>query len=143
MSLTKKQFFKNSFWTFLELTLYPLLMIVATPIFIKKLGIEQYGLWMLVNTITIGINVLNIGVGDTNIRLISRYRAEGRSESITDVFNFNFSFSLALCFLALMVGWCFYYFDFIFIFYKNGDNRFANMLLLIACFSTGVKFVET
>jgi O-antigen/teichoic acid export membrane protein len=142
MSLSKEQFIKNSVWTFLELTLYPVLMIVATPVFIRKLGIEQYGLWMLVSTITLGINVLNIGVGDTNIRLISRYRAENNFDRIKKVFNFNFSLSLFLCAVALIVGLTFYKFNFISVFYKSTDYSFANTILLLASFSTGIKFIE-
>lgn len=142
MSLSKEQLIKNSVWTFLELTLYPVLMIVATPVFIRKLGIEQYGLWMLVSTITLGINVLNIGVGDTNIRLISRYRAENNFDRIKKVFNYNFSLSLFLCAAALIVGLAFYEFNFISVFYKSADYHFANTILLLASFSTGIKFIE-
>lgn len=142
MSLSKKQFIKNSVWTFLELSLYPLLMIAATPIFIKKLGISQYGLWMLVSTITVGINALNIGVGDTNIRLISRYRAEENESAIKKVFNHNFSLSLFLCVVAFCVGIIFYYSDFIYFFYKGDDYAFANTILLLACCASGFKLVE-
>jgi len=142
MSLSKEQFIKNSVWTFFELALYPILMIVATPVFIQKLGIEQYGLWMLVSTITLGINVLNIGVGDTNVRLISKYRAENNFALIKRVFNFNFSLSLFLCICAIFAGSIFYLFNFISIFYKTNDYHFANTILLLACCSSGVKFVE-
>jgi O-antigen/teichoic acid export membrane protein len=126
----------------MELALYPLLMIAATPIFIKNLGIEQYGLWMLVSTITLSMNVLNIGVGDTNIRLISRYRAENNFPLIKKTFNHNFSLSLFLCFSVFLVGILFHHFSFISIFYKNGDHNFANTILLLACFSAGIKFIE-
>ena len=142
MSLSKQQFVKNTAWTFLELALYPILMIVATPIFIQKLGIAEYGLWMLVSTITLGINVLNIGVGDTNIRLISKYRAENNFKLIKRVFNYNFSLSIFLCLAAIFVGAIFYKFSFISIFYKTSDYLFADTVLLLACFSAGIKFVE-
>ena len=142
MSISKEQFFKNSAWTFLELTLFPILMIIATPVFIKNLGIEQYGLWMLVTTITLGINVLNVGVGDTNIRLISKYRAEGNLNLIRKVYQHNFSLSLFLCLIALLVGALFYFTNFISLFYKTSDYHFANSILFLACFSTGIKFVE-
>ncbi len=142
MSLSKEQFIKNSTWTFLELALYPILMIVATPIFIKKLGIEQYGLWMLVSTITLGINALNIGVGDTNIRLISKLRVNEDHLGIKKVFNYNFSLSLFLCFIAIVIGFVFYYTNFISIFYKTSNYDFANSVLLLACFSAGLKLVE-
>lgn len=142
MSLTREQFFKNSAWTFAELTLYPVLVIIATPVFIARLGIEQYGLWMLVSTITLGINVLNIGVGDTTIRLISQYRAEDRPDKIKNVFRHNFSLALFLCFIALIAGALFYTFDFISLFYKTTDYTFASSILFMACLSAGVKFVE-
>jgi O-antigen/teichoic acid export membrane protein len=142
MSLSRQQFLRNSVWTFMELSLYPLLMIVATPLFIRKLGIEQYGLWMLVNTITLGMNVLNVGVGDTNIRLISHYRAEENPDHIKRVFNYNFSFSLFLCVAALVVGLIFYFSNFISIFHKTGDYSLANTILLLGCFTAGLKFVE-
>src|SRR5207253_2630807 len=121
---------------------YPLLMIIATPVFINKLGIEQYGLWMLVSTITLGINVLNIGVGDTNVRLISSLRANNDFEGIKKVFSYNFSLSLALCFAALLLGGIFYSSTFISLFYKSSDYRFANTILLLACLTTGIKFIE-
>lgn len=142
MSLSKQQFIRNSVWTFFELALYPLLMIAATPVFIEKLGIEQYGLWMLVSTITLGMNVLNIGVGDTNVRLISKYRAENNFALIQRVFNFNFSLSVFLCISACVAGLVFYFSSFISIFYKTADYHFANTILLLACYSAGVKFVE-
>lgn len=142
MTLSKQQFFRNSLWTFLELTLYPALMLLATPFFISKLGIAQYGLWTLVSTITLGINVLNVGVGDTTIRLISQYRAGNDSVKIKEVFGFNFSLAILLCLGAFAVGGIFFASDFISIFYKTNDYRFANTILFLACITAGIKFIE-
>jgi O-antigen/teichoic acid export membrane protein len=142
MSLSREQFFKNSVWTFFELALFPLLMIVATPIFIRHLGIEQYGLWMLITTITLSFNILNIGVGDTNIRLISKYRAQDDQGLIKRVYRYNFSFSLFLCALSCLLGVAFYYTHFISFFYKGHDFDYAGNILLLASVSTGIKFVE-
>jgi O-antigen/teichoic acid export membrane protein len=117
-------------------------MIIATPVFINKLGIEQYGLWMLVNTITLAMNALNIGVGDSNIRLISRYRAEKNPGMIRKVFRHNFSLAVFLCLLAIVAGACFYFFDFISLFYKSADVEFAGRLLMLASAAAGIKFIE-
>jgi O-antigen/teichoic acid export membrane protein len=106
------------------------------------LGIEHYGLWMLVSTITLGMNVLNIGVGDTNIRLISKYRASNDLFLIKRVFRFNFSLSILLCFAAVLLGFVFYTFSFISIFYKSSDYTFANTVLLLASAAAGIKFIE-
>ncbi len=142
MSLSRTQFYKNSIWTFLELTSYPLLVILSTPFFISRLGIENYGLWMLINTITLGINILNIGVGDTSISLISKYRAIGDTLAIQKVFRFNFSFAILLCLAAALLGAVFYFSNFIGFFYKKGDLVFAGLLLCLGCISVGIKFVE-
>jgi O-antigen/teichoic acid export membrane protein len=142
VSLSSKQLIKNTAWTFLELALYPLLMIVATPVFISRLGIEQYGLWMLINTITLGMNVLNLGIGDTNIRLIARHRVTGDLASIRRIFNFNFSLSLFLCGICILLGFLFWEFHFISLFDSTAGIEFAGKILLLACISTGLKFVE-
>jgi O-antigen/teichoic acid export membrane protein len=143
MGLSGRQLIRNSVWTFLEITLYPLLMIVATPVFIAKLGIDQYGLWMLINTIALGINFFNVGVGDTNIRLISRHRAENNSDAIRTVFRFNFSLSVFLCLVALITGAIFWKSGFLGVFCANPPLEDAGFILFIACASTGIKFIET
>ncbi|MEI6021632.1 MAG: hypothetical protein WCR21_10930 [Bacteroidota bacterium] len=142
MSLSRIQFYKNSIWTFLELTSYPLLVILSTPFFISKIGIEQYGLWMLINTITLGINVLNIGVGDTSISLISKFRANNNTDAIKKVFRFNFSFAIFLCLAAALLGGIFYSSNFIALFYKKENLAFAGLLLFLGCVSVGIKFIE-
>lgn len=133
---------KNAFWTLVEYALYPLLMIGATPLFIGRLGIEQYGVWMLVNTITLSIHALNIGVGDSNIRLISRLRAVSDFISIKRVFNYNFSLSLLLCAAAAATGVILCQTGFISIFYREGNTDVAGRLLFFGCAAAGVKFVE-
>jgi O-antigen/teichoic acid export membrane protein len=142
MTLSSKQFYRNSAWTFIEVTLYPLLMLLATPVFIKYLGIEQYGLWMLVGLITQGINVLNIGVGDTIIRIVSQHRAENKPSEIRAVFMHNFSLALFLCLAACLLGLVLYATGLIQLFYKSDNYELANTLLLLTSVSGGIKFVE-
>ena len=50
--LVYSQNFKNSFWNFVNALIYPLVLLIATPYFIHDLGVEQYGIWMLMNSIT-------------------------------------------------------------------------------------------
>ncbi len=142
MSLSPRQLVKNSGWTFLELVLYPLLMIAATPVFIHKLGIEHYGLWMLVSTISLGMNVFNVGMGDTNIRMISAFRAANDQKGIRMVFNHNFTLSVLLFLLACLVGLVLSTTGFIRLFYQGSQTVLAQQILLLACISAGLKFIE-
>lgn len=142
MASTKKQFLKNSVWTFVDLALFPILVIIATPIFISKLGIEQYGLWMLVGTVTLIINLLNFGIGDSVIKLISQYRATNNQEMIQHTFGCNFSLSLLLFTASIIVGALFYYFEVISFFYNTFNYKLANTIVFLSCISLGLKFIE-
>ena len=76
MTLVSGQLIKNTFWSLLDVGLYPLLMLVATPLFISNMGLEQYGIWMMATTVNQFMNVLNFGLGDSTIHAIATSRAE-------------------------------------------------------------------
>lgn len=58
-------------WAMLEYGWYPLLLFIATPWFLLRLGAENYGHWMLL-TATVGLGgVLNAGTGAATIKAIS------------------------------------------------------------------------
>lgn len=58
-------------WAMLEYGWYPLLLFIATPWFLHRLGAENYGHWMLL-TATVGFGgVLNTGTGAATIKAIS------------------------------------------------------------------------
>lgn len=58
-------------WAILEYGWYPLLLFLATPYFLKMLGTEKYGNWMLL-TATVGLgSMLYAGTGTATIKEIS------------------------------------------------------------------------
>lgn len=58
-------------WAMLEYGWYPLLLFIATPWFLHRLGVEPYGHWMLL-TATVGFGgVLNTGTGAATIKAVS------------------------------------------------------------------------
>lgn len=105
-SLLKSSNFKNAYWSVADVLIYPLVLIVATPIFLKYLGAEQYGVWVLINSIIASIGILNAGLGDATIKFISKYRAVNDIISVKRVFNATYTLTcfvvgLALCILFL------------------------------------------
>lgn len=54
----------------------PVLLLLATPFLVHRLGIEKYGIWMLVNSIAGMMGVVNPGFGDATIKFVSHYRAK-------------------------------------------------------------------
>ncbi len=128
----------------MDLGLYPILMIIATPIFIKSLGAEQYGLWMVLSLIIQMINVFNMGVGESTIRLISKFRVTHDNLKIELTINRNFSLSILLTLIAGLAG-------FIASQLIQAFNLFhidavlmdeAMVILQLFSFSAGLKFIE-
>lgn len=98
------QLVRNTVWSILDIALYPVLMVLATPIFIKFLGLEQYGIWMIATTVNLFINVLHFSIGDTTIRAVAALRAQENTASIAEVINKNWSFAIKTSLLALLIG---------------------------------------
>ncbi len=97
-SLLKTQSFKNTAWNLVGTVSYPLLFLFCTPFFINKLGPDQYGIWMLINTTTQLMSVLNLGLGDANIKFISKYIALGDFASIRKTVTATLLWRLLLCY---------------------------------------------
>jgi O-antigen/teichoic acid export membrane protein len=61
-------------WGVIEYFFYPLLMFCATPLFIKQLGVEQYGQWMLLIALNGLGGVTGLGMGAAVIKEVSAHR---------------------------------------------------------------------
>lgn len=103
--LVKGQSFKNFSWNLCVTILYPMLMLLSTPIFISKLGLIQFGIWMLVNSISQTISVLNMGLGDANIKYISGYTATDDYRGINSVVSTTFCLSLVIVAFIIPLGY--------------------------------------
>ncbi len=127
-----------------DMVTYPLLMVIATPLFINKLGAEQYGIWMLVNTVIQTMNVLNFGVGDSTIRMVSKYRASGDFKQISSSVSKNISFSLLILFACLLAGWLTGNSISLFTSFHVPGNSINDVrqILFLGAASAGMKFME-
>lgn len=135
---------KNITWTAIDLISYPLIMILATPFFIRELGPEQYGLWMLINVVVQLMNALNFGVGDSTIKEVSKYNAIQFSNQIQVAFNRNIALSILLMFMCILLGlvlsMAIPYWKLL----KIPDYEMNNAMFVLVLFSAsaGLKFIE-
>lgn len=120
------------------------MMIVATPVFIKHLGYEQYGVWMMVSTINQFMYVLNFGLGDSTIKTIASNRALGDAALIAPGVNRNWSQALGICLLSVILGMGISYSGAVeYWFHIPAHLMESTRLVLILAFaSTGIKFCE-
>lgn len=102
--IVRRQEFANSVWNTVDVLFLPFVMLLVTPYFITKLGEEQYGIWILVNSIIASIGVLNLGIGDAAIKFISKYRAKKDEDSIFRIINSAYSINTALAVIIASLG---------------------------------------
>lgn len=68
----------NAFYSVAEYIAQPLSMLAAAPFLVHKLGLQQYGIWMLVSAILGSMGILSTGFGDATVKYVSAYR--GRND---------------------------------------------------------------
>ena len=104
LSILKRREFRNSAWNTADVLLLPMLMLLATPFFIKKLGPADYGIWMIVNSILISLGIINIGTGDAAIKFISKYHALNDNANIKRIASSAYTLSLVVTALIILGG---------------------------------------
>lgn len=95
-STIKNQNIKNSASNIIDAVFLPFAALLVTPFFINHLGIKEYGLWMLINSIIASFSILNFGGSNVAIKYISSYRKESNTVKINEVFSTLFIFQILL-----------------------------------------------
>lgn len=95
---------KNSAWNLVDIFLYPILFLVTTPYFIDKLGEKEFGVWMLVNSVMITMQVFNLGLGTAVFKHVAAHLSLKAYDKIQETFNTNFSLSCIIHFACILVS---------------------------------------
>jgi len=68
---------RNVLWSAIDFAVFPAAMLIATPVLVCNLGIEQFGVYVLMNSFVGFSLVFNFGFGDTILKYVSHYNARG------------------------------------------------------------------
>lgn len=66
-----KRHLTNAVFGVLDYVTYPAVLLLASPLLLREIGVERYGIWMLAGAITMTGGVAASGLGDANIRTIA------------------------------------------------------------------------
>lgn len=102
------QSFRNSIWNLINTVTYPVFVLATTPFFISRLGPEQYGIWVLINTTTQLMSIFNLGLGDTAIKYISKFRALKQDDEIRQTMSVIWGIGFLVFGLAVLLGFSLY-----------------------------------
>lgn len=95
---------KNSAWHLLDTLLYPVLFFSTSPWFIDKLGEKEFGIWILVNSIIIMMQLFNLGLGAATFKNVATHAELKNFENVIKTINTNFSLSVILHVLCVLIG---------------------------------------
>ncbi len=73
---------KNSSYSFLGFVLPILLTIIVTPVVVKKVGVTDYGVFLLLNTISSFLSLLDLGLSQAVVKYTSEYNAQGEYKKL-------------------------------------------------------------
>jgi O-antigen/teichoic acid export membrane protein len=77
---------QNVLYSLVEFASLPLLMLITAPVLLRALGQQQYGIWMLVNSVAATAGGLGGGFGEAATRFIAHYRGRADALGITRSF---------------------------------------------------------
>lgn len=98
---SKKRLLYNAFFSSLSWVFPLILGFIATPIIVKGLGYEDYGIYSLV----LGFisYSFTFGIGRAVTKYVSEFIAEGKTEEVNDIISITFWFSIILGVLATIL----------------------------------------
>lgn len=132
----------NSFFSLGESIAIPLLYIIATPLLVAKLNLNQYGILMLSNSVSGVIGVLNFGTNDATVKYVSLYRGRNDETGIVNCIKSTFTINLVLSTVIITLGLILAPFLVNHVFKINlEDTSTAILALQIGIFGFGLKTV--
>lgn len=127
--------------SYFNILLTTVIGLVLTPFMIRTLGDSEYGLYTLVGSLVVYLTVMDLGLNNTVVRFVSKYRAEqdiaGERKFLGTTLLIYAAISTVLLFLGMVI-------------YFNLDNIFsrsltqtqlsdAKLMFLILVFNLAIK----
>lgn len=79
--------------------------LLVTPLILDDIGIEQYGIWILVGSVIAILGLLQIGVARGTIRFIALHAARQELDVVRSIVSYSVAWHLAAAVLLAPVGW--------------------------------------
>lgn len=79
--------------------------LVSTPYIISQVGINAYGVWVLLESIIAYFSLSEMGVGSSFNKYIAEYHVKADDEKMSAVISAGFFFYLSLAFLLFSLSW--------------------------------------
>lgn len=128
----------------MDIFTYPVIFLLSTPFFIDGLGAKAFGVWMLVNSLMIAMQVFNLGLGNATFKHVAAHSANNNPLEMSKTINTNFSMSILLHLVCVLAGFLIAVGIYRFSFF-NIESEYIHLAALSALLGgvlVGFKFYE-
>lgn len=95
----------NTGYSFLGYSLPIIFAIIITPVIVRGLGINDFGIYMLINSINGFLGLVDLGIGLSVVKYVAEYQAIGEAKRLNNLVG-----SANILFLAIGLFGCLVYF---------------------------------
>jgi O-antigen/teichoic acid export membrane protein len=93
----------NSAYSLIEYIAQPALMVISAPFLVGRLGLDRYGIWVLVSSFTGTVGIFQIGLGDAIIKYVSSYKGRNDTAGVSRIISGTLALSALLGALPALV----------------------------------------
>lgn len=135
-----RRFRRNVVTTYLATAVAALQILLVTPLLVRGLGMERYGIWSLVVSFGLFAVLLDLGLASATVRYVAKYDALGERYLVVRTLATSFWLLLVLGLLALVAGTILAPL-FPLLFHVVGSKTSASVLVLLTAASIAVTLV--
>src|ERR1022692_2554439 len=103
------RFFAGVLWNWVGVALNIAIGLLLSPYFIRKLGPERYGIWVLVFTLVDYLWFFDLGFNTSVTQFVAKYRARNEPDQINRVINTGLVYfccvAIVFALATLLVAW--------------------------------------
>lgn len=100
----KNRDLNNIIFSLMAYVIIPFGTIISTPILIKYLGLEDYGYWILINSIIAIMGISNFGLGNSIIKFGSKYIKLNESTKYKDLISTTLFMTLVISVALVLIS---------------------------------------
>lgn len=94
---------KNASWGSVEYVIVAILQLIAIPVIVKGIGVQMYGVWVISNTFLGLSGILSLGMGQTTLKYVSKYRALQNMDYVSRIICATLTVYLFISFISAVV----------------------------------------
>lgn len=130
----------NSFWGIMDTAVYPMIYMAVVPILMNNLGPEGFGLWIIINSLMVILQLFNMNIGITTMKELAGQKKENTRQILNALFTIVLLLLLLVSLIGFLSGIMAEKFDF-----SGLSDAPVNSIvecLILAGFIAGLKFFE-